>query len=726
MIPLFETRKENRHKFVYRLFAVTNLVCICLILVYRAANLPSSTGSGRWAWIGMLTAELWFGLYWIITQSVRWNPIICRVPFIHRLSNRYENELPDVDVFVCTADPQMEPPSMVMSTILSIMSGDYPTEKLSIYLSDDGGSEFTFYALIEASRFAKCWIPFCKKFNVEPRSPHAYFDQHQDLHNVKHVLDFLTIKKQYEEMNSRIESAMAKGSISEDIRDQHEGLSEWNSKVEKSNHQPIVKVIIDGRDEQAVDNDGCRLPAIVYVAREKRPQCPHNFKAGAVNTLLRVSSEMSNGSIILGLDCDMYANSPHVIREALCFFMDEEKGHQIAYVQHPQNFNNITKNDLYANSSCVANRVELAGIGGYDAALYCGTGCFHRRESLSGAKFSGKRQFEAKRNAEKSVDELQESCKVLASCGYEKGTQWGKEMGLIYGCPVEDIVTGLAIQCRGWKSIYYNPEKASFLGVAPNTLDLGLVQFKRWSEGLFQVFLSKYCPFIYGNGKISLGAQMGYCIYLLWAPNSLPTIYYTIVPPLCLLHGIPLFPRVSSLWFLPFSYVFLARNVYNLLEVLNCRYSVKCWWNMQRMWLIRTATSYFFAFIDVILKQLGLSETGFAVTPKVVTEEVAKRYEAEMMEFGNSCTAFTIISTLAMLNFFALSGAVVKWVIVFSLEFEFLEKMICQVILSGIVTVINWPVYEALFVRRDGGCLPYSVMFKSVVLASMACLLPVV
>lgn len=81
---------------------------------------------------------------------------------------------------MCTADPEAEPPAMVVSTVLSAMSFNYPPEKLSIYLSDDGGSELTFYALLEASKFSKRWIPFCKKFKVEPRSPRAYFARHSD------------------------------------------------------------------------------------------------------------------------------------------------------------------------------------------------------------------------------------------------------------------------------------------------------------------------------------------------------------------------------------------------------------------------------------------------------------------------------------------------------------------------------------------------------------------
>ena len=44
--------------------------------------------------------------------------------------------LPKVDIFVCTANPDIEPPIMVINTVLSVMAYDYPIEKLSVYLSD--------------------------------------------------------------------------------------------------------------------------------------------------------------------------------------------------------------------------------------------------------------------------------------------------------------------------------------------------------------------------------------------------------------------------------------------------------------------------------------------------------------------------------------------------------------------------------------------------------------
>jgi cellulose synthase/poly-beta-1,6-N-acetylglucosamine synthase-like glycosyltransferase len=108
---------------------------------------------------------------------------------------RYEDQLPGVDIFVCTADPKIEPPTLVISTVLSAMAYNYPPEKLSIYLSDDGGSELTFYALLEAASFSKHWIPFCRKFMVEPRSPAAYFAQHSNVtHDIIYSQEWLAIK----------------------------------------------------------------------------------------------------------------------------------------------------------------------------------------------------------------------------------------------------------------------------------------------------------------------------------------------------------------------------------------------------------------------------------------------------------------------------------------------------------------------------------------------------
>lgn len=84
-LPLFET-KEAKGRVVYRVFAASIFVGICLIWSYRVKFLPEDEG-GRWVWLGLSAAEVWFGFYWVLTQAPRWNPIH-RLTFKHNLSKR--------------------------------------------------------------------------------------------------------------------------------------------------------------------------------------------------------------------------------------------------------------------------------------------------------------------------------------------------------------------------------------------------------------------------------------------------------------------------------------------------------------------------------------------------------------------------------------------------------------------------------------------------------------
>ncbi|KAF6163726.1 hypothetical protein GIB67_036186 [Kingdonia uniflora] len=353
---------------------------------------------------------------------------------------------------------KIEPPILAINTVLSVMAYNYLPEKLSVYLSDDGGSDLTFYTLLKASVFFKQWIPFCKKFNIEPRSPAAYFSTTESkCASLDTVLsrESAALKKLYKAMEDQIETATKFGHIPEDIQTKHTGFSEWASVTSQRDHQSILQIIIDGRDSNAVDADGCVLPTLVYLSCEKRPNRPHNFKAGAMNALvrifdflylqfqsatnnelhvmqLRVSSKISNGQIILNVDSDMYSNNLDVVKDVLRFFMDEQKGNEIAYVLFPQNFNNLTKNDIYGSKMDVITKVEFPGCDGHGGILYIGTGCFHRRESLCGKKYETGYKFDMKRRIEgkvkEGVNELEETSKILANCTYEEGTQWGKDV----------------------------------------------------------------------------------------------------------------------------------------------------------------------------------------------------------------------------------------------------------------------------------------------------------
>ncbi|XVE62577.1 hypothetical protein DITRI_Ditri06bG0129400 [Diplodiscus trichospermus] len=200
------------------------------------------------------------------------------------------------------------------------------------------------------------------------------------------------------------------GKIPADKRKEHKGFREWDFVSSRRDHQSIVQILIDGRDPNAIDIEEKPLP-----------------------TLIRVSSSISNAPLILTVDCDMYSNNSEAIKDAICFFLDEEKGHEIAYVQYPQCFHNVTKNDIYGNSLRVIMEVEFAGFDGNGGPAHTGTGCFHRREILCGMKHNKELKVECRamkneRTIKESASVLEANCKALASCTYEENTQWGKEL----------------------------------------------------------------------------------------------------------------------------------------------------------------------------------------------------------------------------------------------------------------------------------------------------------
>ena len=177
--------------------------------------------------------------------------------------------------------------------------------------------------------------------------------------------------------------------------------------------------------------------------------------------------------------------------------------------------------------------------------------------------------------------------------------------------------------------------------------------------------------------------------------------------------------QIWSLWVLPFAYVIIAKHAYSLGEFHWYGGTIQGWWNDQRLWMFRRTTSYFFAFLDTILRILGFAETTFAVTAKVCDEDVSQRYDQEIMEFGSPSPMFTILATLALLNLFSFVCGIKR--VVVDIQIKPLESLALQIILCGVLVLINLPVYQGLFFRKDKGTMPTSVTYKSVSLALLAC-----
>ncbi|KAL6275815.1 hypothetical protein ACE6H2_019416 [Prunus campanulata] len=76
--------------------------------------------------------------------------------------------------------------------------------------------------------------------------------------------------KLYKDMENKIENAVKLGHISEEVRSKHKGFSQWDKYKSRRVHDTILQIAIDGRDPNAADVDGCGLPTLVYLAREKR------------------------------------------------------------------------------------------------------------------------------------------------------------------------------------------------------------------------------------------------------------------------------------------------------------------------------------------------------------------------------------------------------------------------------------------------------------------------
>lgn len=199
-----------------RLLMILRLGALACFLTWRVAH-PNH--EAMWLWIMSVVCEFWFALSWVLDQLPKLCPVK-RVTDLSVLKQRFESsdlnlrnpkrlsDLPGMDIFVSTADPDKEPPLVTANTILSILAVDYPVEKVACYLSDDGGSLVTFEALAEAASFAKTWVPFCRKHKIEPRNPDAYFGQKSDPLKNKVKLDFVRdrrrVKREYDEFKVRI------------------------------------------------------------------------------------------------------------------------------------------------------------------------------------------------------------------------------------------------------------------------------------------------------------------------------------------------------------------------------------------------------------------------------------------------------------------------------------------------------------------------------------------
>ncbi|XP_030547448.1 cellulose synthase A catalytic subunit 3 [UDP-forming] isoform X1 [Rhodamnia argentea] len=691
----------------YRLVIVLRLIILSIFLHYRITNpVPNAYA----LWLISVICEIWFAMSWILDQFPKWFPVN-RETYLDRLAIRYDREgepsqLAAVDIFVSTVDPLKEPPLVTANTVLSILAVDYPVDKVSCYVSDDGAAMLTFEALSETSEFARKWVPFCKKYNIEPRAPEWYFalkiDYLKDKVHPSFVKDRRAMKREYEEFKVRINGLVAKAQkIPEEGWIMQDGTP-WPGNNTRD-HPGMIQVFLG--QSGGLDAEGNELPRLVYVSREKRPGFQHHKKAGAMNALVRVSAVLTNGPFLLNLDCDHYINNSKALREGMCFLMDPNLGKHVCYVQFPQRFDGIDRNDRYANRNTVFFDINLRGLDGIQGPVYVGTGCVFNRTALYGYepphkpkhKKSGflsslcggsrKKARSSKKGSDKksskhvdptvpifSLEDIEEGVEGagfddeksllmsqmslekrfgqsavfvastlmenggvpqsatpetllkeaihVISCGYEDKTDWGSEIGWIYGSVTEDILTGFKMHARGWRSIYCMPKRPAFKGSAPINLSDRLNQVLRWALGSVEILFSRHCPIWYGyGGRLKWLERFAYVNTTIYPITAIPLLMYCTLPAVCLLTNkfiIPQISNVASIWFIS---LFLSIFATGILEMRWSGVGIDEWWRNEQFWVIGGVSAHLFAVFQGLLKVLAGIDTNFTVTSKASDED---------------------------------------------------------------------------------------------------------
>ncbi|PWA84755.1 cellulose synthase-like B4 [Artemisia annua] len=765
-LPIQETIVHNNK--TARAIELVILALLTSLLVYRVFSFKNQ--DHYLPWLVAFLCELWFTFYWILSVSTKWNQNTT-ITYPERLLKRVnETEFPSVDIFVTTADPILEPSIITMNTVLSLLAVDYPAGKLALYLSDDGCSPLTYYSLVETTKFAKLWIPFCKKYNVQVRAPFRYFTP-ESIPSGDDSLDFQQewkkMKNEYGDLYKKIDLAAQRPFTCEPNSD----FGIIFCDVNRSDHPAIIKVISENKEDTPSD-----LPHVIYISREKSLKHPHYFKAGAMNVLARVSGVMTNAPLMLNVDCDMYANNPLVFLHAMCIYFGIKNEEDGGFIQFPQAFYDALKDDPFGNqlvnlavsiftqSFCLLQQSFICakfllirflkdvykmfasyianGLSSMQGTLYAGSNCFHQRKIIYGSSpgdiSTAKMVNEDLRNTFGESIELREAAAHIlsgsdakiekrnnpssfiekaihvAGCTYEYGTSWGKKVGWLYGAATEDVLTGINIHGRGWKSVLTSPVPLAFLGCAPTTYPSSLKQQKRWANGLFEILFTSNNPLLLTiKGKLWFRQALGYLWVCMWALRSIPESCYAVLPAYCIITNSNFLPKINEPAFLIPMGIFVIYNLYVFWEFKSLGVSARMWWNLQTMGRVNTITAWLFSFISVMLKLIGLSQTVFELTQK----EQSPNNGDDEGRFTYDKSPMIIPGVFILLiNLTALVNAMLRLLKVDFSENWIGELGVGEIICSVWVTLCFGEFLKGLFRNGKYG-IPFSTIWKSGALA---------
>lgn len=303
-------------------------------------------------------------------------------------------------------------------------------------------------------------------------------------------------------------------------------------------------------------------------------------------------------------------------------------------------------------------------------------------------------------------------------------------MGWIYGSAAEDMLLGMSIHNRGWRSVMCAPDPPTFLGCAPPTYPSTLTQQKRWANGVLEIFFSEKNPLCLTiKGNLWFRQAIAYLWVCLWGVRSIPELCYAFLPAYCIITGSHFLPNVNERAFLIPLGIFVIYNSYVFWECKRLGLSVRMWWNIQRMGRVTTMTSWLFGFLNMMLQLIGLSKTIFEITQKEHKsndgdcegdgDNHIERDDKNVARFTYDKSHMLIPGVVVLLvNTTALVSGLLRLLKVDSSEIwmEVLRLGLGEIFCSVCVLLCFWEFFKGLFRKGKYG-IPTSTIWKSGVLA---------
>lgn len=162
---------------------------------------------------------------------------------------------------------------------------------------------------------------------------------------------------------------------------------------------------------------------------------------------------------------------------------------------------------------------------------------------------------------------------------------------------------------------------------------------------------------------------------------------------------------------LPIS-IFVIFNLYCVWEYIQTGQSIKSWWNNHRMSRVIAMTAWFFGFLSVIFKILGLSDTIFEVTKKELSMGTENGDNKPGRFTFDGSPVFVPGTTILLLN---LTALIIGLLCFKQGNEDGKEWGIGECVCSFWVVLCFWAFLKGLFGKGKHG-IPFHTMYKSVAL----------